>query len=282
MTLVYNILTLVAVSSICDAARILAVFPTPSISHQVVFRPLTRELAKRGHDVVIITTDPAYPKGETPENITEIDVHDISYKLWRDEVFSSATISGKSDDIITQTNVMLPLLSKIFEVQMLTDQVQEVISNTTNHFDLILVEACVRPAVSVSHVYKVPVIFVSSFLGVIKNYDVLGAPTRPPLLYPTVLRQKIYNMSLWDKILELYHHYLFEQIFERTEGTDNVLVKRLFGPDTPSIRELENNVHMMLLNSHPIWDSNRPVPPGIVYMGGMHQKPSKELPKVRI
>lgn len=45
-----------------ESARILAVYPTPSISHQVVFRPLMQELAKRGHDVVVITADPAFQK----------------------------------------------------------------------------------------------------------------------------------------------------------------------------------------------------------------------------
>ncbi|XP_028167287.1 UDP-glucuronosyltransferase 2B4-like [Ostrinia furnacalis] len=36
---------------------------------------------------------------------------------------------------------------------------------------------------------------------------------------------------------------------------------------------------MMFLNVHPMWDSNRPVPPNVVHLGGMHQKPAKDLPK---
>lgn len=63
------------------SARILAWFPSPSISHQVVFRPVTQELAKRGHEVVVITTDPAFPPGQAPSNLTEIDVHDMSYNI---------------------------------------------------------------------------------------------------------------------------------------------------------------------------------------------------------
>lgn len=55
--------------------------PTPSISHQVVSRPVTQELAMRGHDVTIITADPAFLKDDAPANLTEIDVHNISYTL---------------------------------------------------------------------------------------------------------------------------------------------------------------------------------------------------------
>ncbi|GLH16134.1 Protein of unknown function [Gryllus bimaculatus] len=40
------------------AARILALFPTPSISHQLPFQVVMKELAARGHQVTVISTDP--------------------------------------------------------------------------------------------------------------------------------------------------------------------------------------------------------------------------------
>lgn len=49
-----NILVLIRI----EAARTLAYFATPSISLQVVFRPLTEALAKRGHEDTVVTTDP--------------------------------------------------------------------------------------------------------------------------------------------------------------------------------------------------------------------------------
>ncbi|KAI5633114.1 UDP-glucoronosyl and UDP-glucosyl transferase domain-containing protein [Phthorimaea operculella] len=52
----------VVLSTNSNGARILVYIPTPSISHQEPFRPLTQELAKRGHEVTVITTDPAFPK----------------------------------------------------------------------------------------------------------------------------------------------------------------------------------------------------------------------------
>lgn len=35
-----------------DAAKIRSVFPTPSTSNQVVFRPFIQDLVKRGHEVL--------------------------------------------------------------------------------------------------------------------------------------------------------------------------------------------------------------------------------------
>ncbi|KAL0860430.1 hypothetical protein ABMA27_009819 [Loxostege sticticalis] len=256
-----------------EGARILAVIPTPSISHQVVFRPLVQELAKRGHDVTIITTDPVFPKGGTPANLTEVDVHDMSYKLWQDFVKTS---SGSTNDLKTQITVGLELIGKIFGYQMETKEVQHIIKH--KKFDLLMLEAIARPALALSHVFKVPVIQVSSFGAVFGNYETLGAPVHP-VLYPTMFRQRIYNLTFWEKVSELYNHYDFTRIYHSMEDQENAMVKRIFGPETPSLSELSNNVDMLFLNMNPIWEGNRPVPPSVIYMGGLHQKPVKDLPQ---
>ncbi|KAK9880142.1 hypothetical protein WA026_008657 [Henosepilachna vigintioctopunctata] len=53
-----------------ENANIVAITPTPFFTHQAAFRPLWRALAKRGHNVTLITTDPMLPH----ENITQIDI----------------------------------------------------------------------------------------------------------------------------------------------------------------------------------------------------------------
>nr|XP_049706113.1 UDP-glycosyltransferase UGT5 isoform X4 [Helicoverpa armigera] len=56
------------------------------------------------------------------------------------------------------------------------------------------------------------------------------------------------------------------------------MIKKNFGEDTPALSELNNNVDMLFINIHPVFEGIRPVPPSVVYMGGLHQKPEKELP----
>lgn len=272
-------LSLVVILS--KAARILTVVPTPSISHQVVFRPLTQELVKRGHDVTVITTDPVYPKGQTPENLTEIDVHDMSYKAWRDTILSNE-FTSENNNMFQQVKTFFVLTSKIFEMQLEHPEVKKVISNETQ-YDLLILELWVRPAIMLSHVFKnVPVILVSSFGCSGGTYDVVGAPSRPALLYPTPVRSRIVNVTLWEKVIELYNHYVFESIFTRQELSDDILLKKILGPDTPTTKELLKNIDMLFLNVHPIWEINRPVPPNVVYISGIHQNPAKELPEVII
>ncbi|XP_026735437.1 UDP-glucuronosyltransferase 2B31-like [Trichoplusia ni] len=257
-----------------EAAKILGVFPTPSISHQVVFRPLMLELAKRGHDVTVITTDPIFPEGGTQANFTEIDLHDESYRIWREKLMKIAA-SGK-DDIWTFIEG-LKMFPDIFEKQLNDENVQRLLRDN-KHFDLLILEACFRPALIFSHIYKAPVILMSSLGAMFDNFATVGVPTHP-ILYPNLLRQKLYNLTMWEKITELYSIYKVQFLYARNLDYEDNLIRKYFGENTPSLAELGNNVDMLFLNVYPVFLGIQPVPPSVVFTGGLHQKPEKPLPE---
>ncbi|XP_052743558.1 UDP-glycosyltransferase UGT5-like [Bicyclus anynana] len=260
-----------------SGARILGVFPTPSISHQVVFRPLVQELVKRGHEVTVITTDPAFKPGQAPTNLTEIDVHDLSYKIWTNALQEKKT-GNEDDDLYSQIQLILISVSKVFEAQIATDEVQKIITKKKGQFDLLILEAFVKPTLAFTHIFNIPTIQISSFGGLQYNFEVIGAPIHP-LLYPTVLSQRVYNLSSFEKLQQLYKLHKINRFFDLAEQDDDKLVKKIFGPDIPSLRNLADNVHMLFLNNHPIWSDNQPVPPSVVYIGGIHNNQQKKLPK---
>jgi glucuronosyltransferase len=68
----YIIMTLcVAIPSTVHSAKFLGIFPIPLRSHNIVFRALTRELARRGHHVTVISSFPEQPP---VPNITDIEI----------------------------------------------------------------------------------------------------------------------------------------------------------------------------------------------------------------
>nr|WMP40223.1 UDP-glucuronosyltransferase UGT33AY3 [Tuta absoluta] len=272
---IYLLISLLCSVAISESARILAVFPTPSISHQVVFRPLTQELARRGHEVVILTPDPVFEKGQAPENLTEIDVHDMSYDLWRKHFLVHAT--GKADDLYKQVEVVFDLQLKIFHMQLNTSEFKKIIDEK-QQFDLLLIEAWLKPVLLLTHFLKAPVIQVSSFGAIWDNYESFGAPGHP-MLYPTSLHKRLYNLTLWEKMGELYSHWRFVNLMNNVEKSQDDFIKKTYGSDIPSLHELSNNVDMLFLNIHPIFEGNTPWPPGIISTWGIHQKPEKPLPK---
>ncbi|OWR46327.1 UDP-glycosyltransferase UGT33J1 [Danaus plexippus plexippus] len=62
------------------------------------------------------------------------------------------------------------------------------------------------------------------------------------------------------------------------EAKENILLEKLFGSDIPPLHELANNVNLLFLNVHPIWIDNQPVPPNVVFIGGIHKQPPEEIP----
>ncbi|CAK1589580.1 unnamed protein product [Parnassius mnemosyne] len=273
--LMVKLFFLCAINICIDAAKILAIYPCPSISHQVVFRPITMELIKRGHEVTVLTTDPYFKNDTAPKNLREIDVHDISYKSVKDFI---PAITGSEDDLINQVLVMATMIPRTFEEQMKVKEVQDLINHKTRQFDLILLEAFFIQVLGFTHIFKAPAILVSSFGPFIGTYEIMGAPTHPTL-YHNLFRQKLYNLNLWEKVTELYNYFRVRYILSSAEENYNRQIKSIFGPNTPPLSVLKNNVDMLLLNVNPIWEGNYPVPPNVIHMGGLHQKPPKELPK---
>lgn len=265
--------------SFIEASRILVCVPCPSLSHQILFYPVITELLNRNHEVIFITTDPMYPNGKTPANLTEISTHDDSYKAWRERVLVGITTGNKGDSY-KQVSEMIPIIAESFVIQMQTPQVQDLLKKKT-HIDLVIVEGISKSALVLSHVFKAPMILMNSLGAHQTNYHAIGAPVYPKLLYPIHWHQKLNNMSILDKIRVLWDTYKVENFYDNFRVQENMNVKKLFGPETPSLEDLQNNVEMLFLNVYPLWEHNRPVPPGVVFIAGLHQKPQKKLPKVR-
>ncbi|VVD00234.1 unnamed protein product [Leptidea sinapis] len=268
---------LLMVTTKVNTSRILAVFLTASISHQIVFRPLTQELAHRGHEVTVITVDPVFSPGKCPENLREIDVHDISYGVYIENTVDKSY--ARSDIIIDQINHMNGLVTEIIQTQLTTKEINDFITDNKNvKFDLLLLEMCARASLMYSHLFDAPVIQFSSFGLWIDTDKTIGAPTHP-LLYPDFLHQKLYDLSFWEKVYEIYKDWVMKYnsfILESVEVRDFL---PLFAPQTTNYDILRKNVHMLSINSHPIWYDNQPLPLNLVSMWGIHNKTPKDLPQ---
>lgn len=258
----------------CEPANILGVFPVPVFSHQSVFRKLSNALVKRGHHVTVITGLPV----DEPhlDNYTEIDRREVAF-LEREKLFAKEM--DTSYNMFTQYSNVIDITFSLVDKVIYGPEVEEWIKNKNKHFDLILVEDCVRSGIILSHVFKAPVISISSFGGTFETFEIVGGATHD-FLYPIGIRRKYSDLTIWEKMLELYINFRLKRIYKYQEALQDEANKKRYGSDTPTINELQNNIKMLFLNLHPVWDSNRPVPPNVIYLGGLHQKPEKELPKV--
>ncbi|XP_072946286.1 UDP-glucosyltransferase 2-like [Epargyreus clarus] len=174
-----------------------------------------------------------------------------------------------------QVTMLTMLVAAIFKVQILSKELQGVLKQ---HYDLLFLEACVRPALILSHIHKVPVILISSFGAIMGTNSLIGTPNHP-LLYPVSFRQRIYNLTFWEKVRGMYDHLNYEWIYQTYEAEEDEMLRSIFGPDIPKLRKLGDNIDMFFVNMFPIWLDNQPMPPNVITIGGLHEAPERELPK---
>ncbi|CAK1547652.1 unnamed protein product [Leptosia nina] len=258
------------------SARILAVFPTPSVSHQVVFRPLTLELAKRGHELTVITTDPLF-RSQSPGNYTEIDVHDMSYELWKKKFVYDVKF-GMKKSIYQQVETILTIMSDIMCLQVEHPEIQRIIKNREK-YDLLLLEAWPRQNLMYSYLFKAPVIQISSLGALFGNDENNFGVPKHPFLYPMTISQKVYDLTFWDKIEEIRLRLWFNKIWDDEEPKELKILREKISKDLPNYDILSDNIDMLFINTHPMWINNQPLPPNVITIWGIHKNPERVLPK---
>lgn len=138
-------------------------------------------------------------------------------------------------------------MAKVIDVQLQDENVQKLIRDKNIKINLIFAEAVVRPAVVYSHIFKAPMIMISSFGPWADNYDMVGAPTHA-LLYANNMSRRFYNLTMWEKLVKLYYKFNIEIMQRRSYVEENKMLQKHFGKDLPQLQEIYNNVAMFFLN----------------------------------
>lgn len=270
----YLILVFLFISR-AQSAKILGVFNIPSVSHQVVYQPIWKELSLRGHEVTVVTPNPL--KDPSLTNLTEIDVsfmYDHLKEVY--ELFSDTPSHWTMMKIMFQ-------FAESFAEQLLGDKnVQNLINDTSREFDVVMVEYMQTFPSAFAARFKCPLIAVAS-LGILGTTNrAIGNPVHP-ILHADFTSYAGRELTFLERVETAvytawqysYHHFVSLPRVDR-------LVKKYFGNDIPYIGDLEGNISLLLQNTNPIIHTARPYLPSVVELGRMHLKLKKPLPKVNI
>lgn len=255
----------------CDAAKILAVFPTPCISHHKIFQRFTQKLAEQEHEIIMINTLPDVLREK--RNFREINMFNDTSSLWKQEASPKFVKNQYHRTILKDA---FQVQEVIFERILENNEFKQIVGENV---DLLLLEAWVPSVRALAHIFKAPVITLSSFGAITNELNLIGTAMHP-ILYPICIHQRIQSHSLMDQLSDLYLTYFLHNMLEDVKK-DEWILKSEFFRDVSSVSVLRNNVDMTILNFHPIWDQNRPVPLSLVYGGALHLKTVQELPEVR-
>ncbi|UXX41930.1 egt [Psilogramma increta granulovirus] len=258
----------------CDvqSANVLCVFPTPVISHQLVFGAYVDKLAAAGHNVTVITSVP-----RNLNNIIEINCASTVHRqfdilLNRSSVFKKKGLVA--DELSVTADNYTPLVDIIMS-QFQNNNVTDFLTNNKNYFDVVVVEAYMELNLVYGYLYNAPVILFSSGYATNSNFRLMNNHiTYNHFAYPNVWRSSFHQNPLDITITEqrLEKEWLILEYIQ-----DNRL-KRLFNDKSvPVIEKLKKSVQMMFINVPHIFDNNRPVGANVHYLGGLHLKKPQDI-----
>ncbi|KAB0792797.1 hypothetical protein PPYR_14756 [Photinus pyralis] len=251
-----------------DGARILAIIPTPSFSHNTALQPLWRELSLRGHSVTLLTAEPI---GD-PQlvNLTEVDLS-FSYKTM---------LKNLQEKIYTNRLEMYKFgylrHAEVCDEQLGHPALQAIIRNESEWFDLLITESSRLPVLAFAHRFRCPSIGVTVLDVYPTMHSLLGDPTHP-LVYPdiwlglgdcTSIVGRI-RCVLYDLGTSLLQTRVLFPLYDQ-------MIEKHFGEGYPPIGELVKGISIQFVNTDPVLHKVRPLVPGVIQVGGTLHRLSRD------
>ncbi|KAJ8922404.1 hypothetical protein NQ315_004350 [Exocentrus adspersus] len=276
-----TILLLIAIiCNTCESARILAVMPTPSFSHQVVFQPLWKSLLSRGHEITLLTTDPI--KNSNYSNLRQVD-WSFAYHLWQNKHNISKMIINFRHNKIKCFNQFVDMMHEITSLELEHEDVQKLINDKNERFDLAIIEFLHPVMLAFSERFSCPYIGVSSMDLTTLGHEAMGNPSNSAV-YTDFLVPYDSNMCFVERLLNTLSYLLVSLYFNfyMYPKSDNV-VKKYFGGNLPKLQEIQKKASMAFVNTHPALHDVRPLMPNVIQLGGaIHLHNLTALPMVLI
>lgn len=255
-------------------ANILGVFNIASLSHQIVYQPIWRELSRRGHSVTVVTPNPL--NDASLINLTEIDIGPPLYKRVKE---LSAKFSSKPSHWIFNPLFLYKYVDSA-EIIFSNPEVSALINDTARTFDVVIAEYAIPIGAAFAAKFKCPLVGVLSIRITNILQEQIGIPNHP-VLYPEIVAPYGTEPDFFDRVgavvndifLRMFYRYVAIPRYDR-------VIKKHFGKDYPYYGDLERNVSIMLMNSSPYIHGARPLGPNVIELGRMHIQKDPTLPQV--
>lgn len=272
-----------------ECARILGLFPHIGKSHYMVFQPLLRALADRGHDV---TTVSFFPLENPPPNYKDVSlegVADLGLELLDLSLFEFAPVYMKIPvfSVFLKAKVEINMLGEIglgvCEQLVKLPNLAEVMKK---EYDLIITENFVSDCMmGLLHVYgnKAPVIGLSSSIFMAWVHDKYGVNDNPsyvPVITCPYSTKMNFLQRLGNFVVNVYSKYWFQEYMQKEE---KAIIEKHFNTKIPELEEISRNQSVLILvNTFPTLNGAKPTVPSVIEVGGMHlDHTRKQLPSVR-
>ncbi|KAJ8874466.1 hypothetical protein PR048_025315 [Dryococelus australis] len=273
-----SLLLLLVALSLCDggswAYRILAVLPHIGRSHFDVFEPYLKQLALRGHHVVVLSH---FPQRVAFPNYTDVDVSGSLPGVAHTEVFAFHDIESSS--VLKDSLVLSRLGLETCERVLSSDGARRLLASD-QRFDLVVYELFNTDCfLGFAHRFRAPTIAVSSSTFMPWGCDRFANPDSPAYVsHGAAWRGD--SMTFAERLVNTVHLTAYKALYKLLfDMPGNRVARRHFGDDLPPLESLARNTSLVLVNTHFSLNRPRPLLPAVVEIGGIHLRPPAPLPK---
>ncbi|XP_046736270.1 UDP-glucosyltransferase 2-like [Diprion similis] len=246
-------------------ARILGMFPLQGKSHFAMFKEVLKSLANAGHQVDVVSH---FPLENAPPNYTDI----INLGGTGLVVLNSMTYELMQSIDSASMQTVVKLAGNDICESLGKPEMQNLIKNppTDPPYDLVLTELFFASCYfAFGRHLKVPVIGLSSATIAPHANAPLGNPLNSAIV-SEISDRPASHMNFWQRLKNTLVTTFANLLVRHYSREQNNMVKKYFGPDMPNVEELEGDMSLLLVNTHPIFHGIRPLTPAIVEVPGLH------------
>jgi len=234
---------------------------------------LATELAKRGHQVTYIAS---LPLKEKPHPNMNASIFQSVTGLWEQLILDSYTgpVTKILHTLETACKVDCELM---FEKEPYKNLIHPSNKDT---YDVIIMEFCGHDCLlALAHRFKAPII-VANPLTYNPHwlYRLMGVPLFH--LAPHSAHSLTPPYDIWKRLEALWVYLSNDwDYYTRIRPAMERSIKKYFGEDTPSLKELTESIGFALVNV-PDWMNKIPLPGNVLPIGGIHLTEAKPLSPV--
>ncbi|CAK6433123.1 unnamed protein product [Pipistrellus nathusii] len=263
------------------------VWPT-EYSHWINMKTVLDALVQRGHEVTVLTSsasilvDPNKPSAIQfeifPTSLTKDDFENFfmqiiskwTYDLPKDTFWGYFSLI--QDLTLEFTDGIHTLCKDVVLNKKLMTKLQE------SRFDVVLADAIGPCGELLAELLKIPFVYsLRAFAGYTIEKYVGGLPFSPSYV-PVILSELSDQMTFMERVKNMIYMLYFDFWYQTfSEKWDQLYSKVLGRPTT--LFELMRKAEIWFIRTYWDFEFPRPLLPNFIFVGGLHCKPAKPLPK---
>jgi len=254
------------------SAKILSLNFWAGKSHKITYDPLLNELAKRGHEVTVVSQ---VPSKKNITNLRDILTFDFNDLLKRAPDMIEMKMKGES----THPNSMIKLFSELCLETYALPELQEILNTK---YDLVLHEPLFQEcAAGFLHKLNTSLILITPVSAPSDIVRMLGGHS-PPSFIPNIFLSLDNRMNFLERIQNFVTEVISEVMKQLylIPTMEAMYRQALDDPSIPGVAEILKNASLTLSASHLSLGGARPFMPDVIEVGGMHMRKAQPLPKV--